>query len=69
MNTKIGYYKAAEIAQTAHKKNQTLKQTAIELGYVTAKQFDEWVKTGRYGRRFEINVMSILLKEFIGYSR
>jgi fumarate hydratase class II len=44
LNTKIGYYKAAEIAQTAHKKNQTLKQTAIQLGYVTAKQFDEWVK-------------------------
>jgi len=44
LNTKIGYYKAAEIAQTAHQKNQTLKQTAVELGYVTAKQFDEWVR-------------------------
>jgi fumarate hydratase, class II len=43
LNTKIGYYKAAEIAQTAHKKGQTLKETAIELGYVTAEQFDEWV--------------------------
>ncbi len=44
LNTKIGYYKAAEIAQTAHKQGKTLKQTAIDLGYVTAGQFDEWVK-------------------------
>lgn len=44
LNTKIGYYKAAEIAQTAHKNNSTLKETAIALGYVTAAQFDEWVK-------------------------
>ncbi len=44
LNTKIGYYKAAEIAQTAHKTNSTLKETAIRLGYVTAEEFDEWVK-------------------------
>jgi fumarate hydratase class II len=44
LNTKIGYYKAAEIAQTAHKNGSTLKETAIALGYVTAEQFDEWVK-------------------------
>ncbi|HTM66250.1 MAG TPA: class II fumarate hydratase [Flavipsychrobacter sp.] len=44
LNTKIGYYKAAEIAQTAHKQGKTLKQTAIDLGYVTAEQFDEWVR-------------------------
>ena len=43
LNTKIGYYKAAEIAQTAHKQGKTLKQTAIDLGYLTAEQFDEWV--------------------------
>ena len=43
LNTKIGYYKAAEIAQTAHKLGKTLKQTAIDLGYLTAEQFDEWV--------------------------
>src|SRR6201992_909372 len=43
LNTKIGYYKAAEIAQTAHKQGKTLKQTAVDLGYVTAEQFDEWV--------------------------
>ncbi|HEY0261975.1 MAG TPA: class II fumarate hydratase [Chitinophagales bacterium] len=43
LNPHIGYYKAAEIAQTAHKKGQTLKQTAIELGYLTAEEFDAWV--------------------------
>ncbi len=46
LNTKIGYYKAAEIAQTAHKLGKTLKQTAVDLGYVTPEQFDEWVKPG-----------------------
>jgi fumarate hydratase class II len=46
LNTHIGYYKAAEIAQTAHKQGKTLKQTAIDLGYLTAEQFDEWVKPG-----------------------
>ncbi len=44
LNTKIGYYKAAEIAQTAHKNGTTLKEEAIRLGYVTAIDFDEWVK-------------------------
>ena len=44
LNTKIGYYKAAEIAQTAHKNGSTLKETAVALGYVTADEFDEWVK-------------------------
>jgi fumarate hydratase class II len=44
LNTKIGYYKAAEIAQKAHKQGTTLKEMAVKLGYVTAKQFDEWVK-------------------------
>ena len=44
LNTKIGYYKSAEIAQTAHKNGSTLKETAIALGYVTAEEFDEWVK-------------------------
>jgi fumarate hydratase class II len=43
LNTKIGYYKAAEIAQTAHKTGKTLKETAISLGYLTSEQFDEWV--------------------------
>ena len=44
LNTKIGYYKAAEIAQTAHKNGTTLKEEAIRLGYVTAEDFDTWVK-------------------------
>ena len=44
LNTHIGYYKSAEIAQTAHKDGKTLKQTAIDLGYVTSEQFDAWVK-------------------------
>ena len=44
LNTKIGYYKAAEIANTAHKNGTTLKVEAIRLGYVTAEQYDEWVK-------------------------
>ncbi|MFM7510327.1 MAG: class II fumarate hydratase [Bacteroidota bacterium] len=43
LNTKIGYYKAAEIAQKAHKQGTTLKQMAIQLGYVTAAEFDQWV--------------------------
>jgi fumarate hydratase class II len=44
LNNKIGYYKAAEIAQKAHKENKTLKEVAVELGYTTPEQFDEWVK-------------------------
>jgi fumarate hydratase, class II len=43
LNTKIGYYKAAEIAQKALKENSTLKEMAVKLGYVTPEQFDEWV--------------------------
>lgn len=43
LNTKIGYYKAAEIAQKAHKENTTLKEMAVKLGYVTPEEFDEWV--------------------------
>ncbi|HEY8388799.1 MAG TPA: class II fumarate hydratase [Parasegetibacter sp.] len=43
LNTKIGYYKAAEIAQTAHREGATLKETAIKLGYLTAEEFDQWV--------------------------
>jgi fumarate hydratase class II len=43
LNTKIGYYKAAEIAQKAHKEGSTLKEMAVKLGYVTPEEFDEWV--------------------------
>lgn len=44
LNTKIGYYKSAEIAQTAHKNGTTLKEEAVRLGYVTAEDFEAWVK-------------------------
>lgn len=44
LNPKIGYYKAAEIAQTAHKNGTTLKEEAIRLGYVSEEDFDNWVK-------------------------
>jgi fumarate hydratase class II len=47
LNTKIGYYKAAEIAQKAHKEGTTLKEMAVKLGYVTPEQFDEWVDPGQ----------------------
>ena len=43
LNTRIGYYKAAEIAQRAHKEGTTLKEMAVKTGYVTPEQFDEWV--------------------------
>ncbi|MEP6583171.1 MAG: class II fumarate hydratase [Ginsengibacter sp.] len=43
LNTKIGYYKAAEIAQKAHKENTTLKEMSVKLGYLTPEEFDEWV--------------------------
>ncbi len=44
LNPHIGYYKAAEIAKKAHKENKTLKEAAVELGHLTAEQFDAWVK-------------------------
>ncbi len=44
LNRHIGYDNAALIAKTAHKNNATLKQTAVELGLLSAQQFDEWVK-------------------------
>ena len=44
LNTKIGYYKAAEIANKAHENGTTLKEEAVKLGYVSSEQYDEWVK-------------------------
>ena len=44
LNPKIGYYKAAEIANTAHKNGTTLKEEAVNLGYTTAEEFDKWVR-------------------------
>lgn len=43
LNTHIGYEKAAMIAKTAHKNGTTLKEEAVNLGYLSAEQFDEWV--------------------------
>lgn len=51
LNTKIGYEKAAKIAKTAHENGTTLREEAVNLGFLTAEQFDEWVRpekmTGR----------------------
>ncbi len=44
LNTKIGYDKAADIAKKAYKENTTLKEAAIALSYLTAEEFDAWVK-------------------------
>jgi fumarate hydratase class II len=44
LNPKIGYYKAAEIANTAHKNGTTLKEEAVNLGYTTEEEFDKWVR-------------------------
>ena len=44
LNTKIGYYKAAEIANAAHKNGTTLREEAIKLKFVTAEEYDAWVR-------------------------
>ena len=44
LNTKIGYEKAAKIAKTAHKNGTTLKEEAVNLGFLTSDEFDDWVK-------------------------
>lgn len=46
LNTKIGYENAAKIAKTAYKNGTTLKEEAINLGLLTAEEFDEWVRPG-----------------------
>lgn len=43
LNTKIGYEKAAKIAKTAYNNGTTLKEEAVNLGYLTAEEFDQWV--------------------------
>ena len=43
LNSKIGYYKSAEIANLAHKNGTTLKEEAINLGYASSDEFDKWV--------------------------
>jgi fumarate hydratase class II len=44
LNTKIGYYKAAEIANLAHQEGLTLKEAALKIGYLSEDEFDAWVK-------------------------
>ncbi len=44
LNTHIGYENAAKIAKTAHKNGTTLKEESVNLGLLTAEQFDQWVK-------------------------
>ncbi len=44
LNPHIGYDKSAKIALNAHRKGLSLKESALELGYVTEEQFDEWVR-------------------------
>lgn len=44
LNTRIGYYKAAEIANAAHQNGTTLREEAVRLGYVTEEQYDAWVR-------------------------
>lgn len=43
LNPRIGYYKAAEIANAAHKNGTTLREEAIASGHLTAEEFDKWV--------------------------
>ncbi len=43
LNKKIGYYRAAEIANKAHENGTTLELEAIKSGYLTKKQFKDWV--------------------------
>ena len=43
LNSKIGYYKSAEIANLAHDKGITLKEAAIKLNYANSEEFDKWV--------------------------
>ncbi len=44
LNTKIGYYKAAEIANKAHQEGSSLKEAGLALGYLTEEEFDAWVR-------------------------
>jgi fumarate hydratase class II len=54
LNNRIGYYKAAEIAQKAHKEGTTLKEMAVGLGYLTPEEFDEWVDPAKMVGKLKI---------------
>ncbi|HQY28641.1 MAG TPA: lyase family protein, partial [Burkholderiaceae bacterium] len=47
LNPHIGYERAAEIAKKAHREGSTLREAALAMGYVTAEQFDAWVRPDR----------------------
>jgi fumarate hydratase class II len=47
LNSKIGYYKAAEIANKAYKEDITLKEACIQLNYLSEKEFDKYVNPER----------------------
>ena len=47
LNSKIGYYKAAEIANKAYKEDITLKEAALQLGFLTEEEFDSYVNPTR----------------------
>ena len=44
LNPHIGYEKAAQISLKAYREDLTLREAALRLGFVTAEQFDEWVR-------------------------
>jgi fumarate hydratase class II len=44
LNPHIGYDNAAKIAKNAHEKSITLRESALELGIMTAEQYDEWIR-------------------------
>ncbi|CAG2113193.1 unnamed protein product [Medioppia subpectinata] len=44
LNPHIGYDKSAKIAKKAHKDGLTLKESAVQLGFLTSEQFDQWVR-------------------------
>jgi fumarate hydratase class II len=52
LNQKIGYDKAAKIAKTAYENKKTLRETSIELGYLSAEEFDEAVQPEKMTRPF-----------------
>ena len=46
LNPHIGYEKSAQISLKAYREDLTLRDAALNLGFVTAEQFDEWVRPG-----------------------
>ena len=47
LNSKIGYYKSAEIANKAYKEDITLKEASLALGYLSEKEFNQYVNPDR----------------------